>query len=103
MNARLGLLAALACSVLACHTNRARAADGAEGLPLKLDLRLGEANAKVTEGRPVYGRGDRLYGRTDRESTLEGDAELRRSGTVIRGDRVTYYPVDDEEIRKSVG
>ena len=98
MNARLGLLAALACSVLACQTNRALAADGDAGLQLKLELRLGEANAKVTEGRPVYGRGDRLYGRTDRESTLEGDAELRRSGTVIRGDRVTYYPVDDEVV-----
>jgi LPS-assembly protein len=98
MNARLGLLAALAISVLACQSNRALA-DGSDApLRLKLDPRLGEANAKVTESRPVFGTGDRLYGRTDRESTLEGDAELRRAGTVVRGERITYYPSDDEVV-----
>ena len=66
------------------------------GLALKLDPRLGEANARAGEGRPVFGRGDRLSGRTGRETTLEGDAELRKPGTVVRADRLTYYEADDE-------
>ncbi len=64
--------------------------------PLKLDPRLGEERAEVREGRPVYGSGDRLSGRTGRETTLEGDAEVRKAGTVIRADRLTYYEADDE-------
>ncbi len=66
------------------------------GFPLKLDPRLGEANAQQGEGRPAFGRGDRLSGRTGRETTLEGDAELRKPGTVVRADRLTYYEADDE-------
>ncbi len=65
---------------------------------LRLDPVLGEAAAGQVEGRPVYGRGDRLTGRTDREVTIEGDAELRRAGTVVRGDRITYYETDDEVV-----
>ena len=65
---------------------------------LRLDPVLGEAAAGQVEGRPIYGRGDRLTGRTDREVTMEGDAELRRAGTVVRGDRITYYETDDEVV-----
>lgn len=71
--------------------------DGA-GVRLKLDPALSEERAEITEGRPVYARGQRLYGRAERETTLEGDAELRRAGTVVRGDRITYYEADDEVI-----
>jgi LPS-assembly protein len=68
----------------------------AAGFALKLDPQLGEARADVEEGRPVYGMGDRLSGRTGRETTLEGNAEVRKAGTVIRADRLTYYEADDE-------
>ena len=44
-----------------------------EAFSLKLDPKLGEERAEIREGRPVFGRGDRLSGRTGRETTLEGD------------------------------
>lgn len=71
-------------------------AQAGPGFVLRLDSRLGEQRAEVEEGRPTYGRGDRLTGRTGRETTLEGDAEVRKAGTVVRGDRLTYYEADDE-------
>ena len=75
-------------------------ADAAAGEPLvlRLEQRLNESAALVTEGRPVYGRGDVLSGRVEREITLSGDAEVRRAGTVVRGARITYYPQDDEVV-----
>ncbi len=69
-----------------------------EGVALRLDPSLSESAAAQTEGRPVYGRADHLTGRTEREVTLEGDAEVRRAGTVVRADRITYYPPDDEVV-----
>ncbi|MCL4184272.1 MAG: LPS-assembly protein LptD [Burkholderiaceae bacterium] len=72
------------------------AAPAAAGFVLKLDPQLGEARADVEEGRPVYGMGDRLSGRSGRDTTLEGNAEVRKAGTVIRADRLTYYEADDE-------
>src|SRR5690606_32926183 len=68
----------------------------AQGFHLKLDPALSESRAAITEGRPVYGSGERLFGRSDRDVTLEGDAEVRKAGSVIRADRLTYYQADDE-------
>ncbi|MFP5407186.1 MAG: LPS-assembly protein LptD, partial [Gammaproteobacteria bacterium] len=31
-----------------------------------------------------------------RDTTLQGDAEIRRAGTVVRADRITYYDADEE-------
>ncbi len=85
-------------AVLACLSggNHALAAD--EPLRLKLEPRLNEANALITEGRPIYGSGEAMQGRAERETTLQGEAEMRRAGTVVRGDRLTYYPADDEVV-----
>ncbi|MCZ7561327.1 MAG: hypothetical protein M5U30_15780 [Burkholderiaceae bacterium] len=44
----------------------------AQPVALKLDPRLGEERARAGEGRPVFGRGDHLSGRTGRETTLRG-------------------------------
>lgn len=66
------------------------------GFALKLDPMLSEARAEITEGRPVYGSGDRLYGRGGHDTTIEGNAEVRKAGSVIRADRLTYYEADDE-------
>jgi LPS-assembly protein len=71
-------------------------AAGGEGVSLRLETQLNEAGAVQTEGRPVYGRADSLSGRPGRDLTLEGDAELRRAGTVVRGNRITWYPEDEE-------
>ena len=37
-----------------------------------------------------------MGGEIDREFVAEGDAELRKIGTVVNSDRLTYWPVDDE-------
>lgn len=68
----------------------------AQPFSLALDPVLSEVRAEITEGRPVFGSGERMFGRADRDTTLEGDAEVRRAGAVIRADRLTYYPADDE-------
>ncbi len=77
-----------------------RAADDNRPLPplrLKMAPALGEEQPAMS-GAPMFGRGDRAEGRIGRESTLAGEAELRRSGTTIRADRITYYDTDDEVI-----
>ena len=44
---------------------------------------------------PTFVFGDRLSGRPDLETVIEGDAELRRGTTSIRADRIEYYQPDD--------
>jgi LPS-assembly protein len=68
------------------------------GLGLKLERELLESSAAEQDNRPVFGRGDRMNGRVDRETTLEGNAELRKAGSVLKGDRLTYYTTDDEVV-----
>lgn len=71
---------------------------GPAGPPVRLKMApsLDETTPVTTETRPVYASGDRLSGRAGQEATLEGDAELRRAGTVLRADRITYYDADQE-------
>ena len=49
-----------------------------------------------TTPRPVFLRAQRMAGDVDREFIAEGDAELRKIGTVLNSDRLTYWPIDDE-------
>jgi LPS-assembly protein len=44
---------------------------------------------------PTYLSGERASGRTDLETVIEGDAELRRGDMTIRADRLEYYQPDD--------
>ena len=44
---------------------------------------------------PIFLSGERVSGRTDLQTVLEGDAELRRRDMVIRADRLEYYQPDD--------
>ena len=46
--------------------------------------------------RPAFLSAQRLSGVVDRELVADGDAELRKVGTVLTGDRLTYWPVEDE-------
>lgn len=50
-------------------------------------------NAKRQQ--PTFVLGDRITGRPDLETVIEGSAELRRSGIFIRADRIDYYQPDD--------
>jgi LPS-assembly protein len=70
----------------------------ADVLPLRLERALQEANADQKEGRPIFGRGETVEGRTEKETTFVGDAELRKTGSVLKGDRITYYTEDDEVV-----
>ncbi len=74
----------------------ATAQDASGGFALRLDPVLSESRAEITEGRPVFGSGERIFGRSGRDTTLAGNAEVRRAGSVIRADRLTYYQADDE-------
>ena len=71
---------------------------GSAGPPVRLKMAPGldESAPQASESRPVYASGERLSGRAGQEATLEGDAELRRAGTVLRADRITYYDADQE-------
>ena len=44
---------------------------------------------------PTFLSGERIFGRPDLETVLEGDATLRRRDIVIRADRLEYYQPDD--------
>lgn len=88
------VLAALQAVALAAGT--ARAAEPT--VPLRLETELRESNLTADVPRPTFARGDSIEGRTGRETTLSGNAEVRRGGTVVRADRITLYEADDEVI-----
>jgi LPS-assembly protein len=44
---------------------------------------------------PTFVRGDRIGGQTELETTVEGNAELRKGDTVMRADRLTYDQATD--------
>ena len=72
-------------------------ADSAEGLALKSSPQLAEGVSKLPgdEG-PIFVFGDRVSGRPDLETLIEGNAELRRGATSMRADRIEYYQPDDQ-------
>src|SRR4051812_42474917 len=46
--------------------------------------------APVRAELPTFVEGDRISGRPDLETTVEGNAELRRGDTIIRAQRIEY-------------
>lgn len=44
---------------------------------------------------PTFVEGERITGRTELETVIEGGAMLRRADTVIRAERIDYYQPDD--------
>ncbi len=92
-----GPSAVLVAALLACAApSRAQAPDGA--VALRLETELLERNLDADAPRPTFARGDAIGGRQGRETTIEGNAEIRRAGTVVRADRLTLYEADDEVI-----
>jgi LPS-assembly protein len=66
------------------------------GLKLKATRQLQEKfTPDQRKGMPTYVQGDRITGRPELETVIEGGAELRRSGIVLRADRIEYYQPDD--------
>ncbi|MBC7446418.1 MAG: LPS-assembly protein LptD, partial [Polaromonas sp.] len=102
--ARLVLLASL--GLAAASPGRAQApgqalpalpALPASPLMLKSSPLLAEGVSKAPgDEAPTFVYGDRLSGRPDLETVIEGNAELRRGATSLRADRIEYYQPDDQ-------
>lgn len=68
----------------------------AEPPQLRLERRLGEGRAATKEEGSSFVRAEKIFGEVEETVTLEGAAEVRRGGTVLRGDRITYTVASDE-------
>jgi LPS-assembly protein len=86
-------VALVACTLL--HVGAVRAQSEAP-LALKPSPMLREDIPPATrEQLPTYLSGNQVSGRTDLETVIEGEAQLRRGATVIHADRLEYYQPDD--------
>ena len=99
---RLAMLATLGLAVAGPGHAQAPAvvADGAApSAPLTLQssplLAEDVSKAPGDEG-PTFVFGDKISGRPDLETVIEGNAELRRGATSMRADRIEYYQPDDQ-------
>jgi len=64
---------------------------------LKMSPLLQEAIPQTVQQAPItFIYGDRISGRPDIETKVEGNAELRRPGTVIHADKLEYQILDDK-------
>ncbi|MBV8209684.1 MAG: LPS-assembly protein LptD, partial [Burkholderiaceae bacterium] len=63
---------------------------------LKLERTLGAHRGITHPKTPVYGKADRMQGVVDERVQMDGTVELRRDGTVLRGDSVDYLCASDE-------
>ncbi|MEP6824042.1 MAG: LPS-assembly protein LptD [Ramlibacter sp.] len=89
----LAPIALAACALLQAGAARAQ---GEGPVPLKPSPMLREDIPAATRDQlPTFLSGERVFGRTDLETVVEGEAQLRRGDTVIRADRLEYYQPDD--------
>jgi LPS-assembly protein len=63
---------------------------------LLLERALGMGRGRVPGETPAYVRGDRMSGEMQETMRLDGRGELRREGTVIRGDHIEYTVATDQ-------
>jgi LPS-assembly protein len=71
--------------------------------PLRLSPSLGLSpppRGDAARNRSIVIRADRVQARPDLDTVAEGHVEFRRSGTVIRADRITYDSADDRAVAK---
>ena len=69
---------------------------GEAGVQLKNSpLLQDQSGTAAQESLPTFLKGERMFGRPDLETVVEGNAELRRGDTVIRADRLEYFQPDD--------
>jgi LPS-assembly protein len=102
---RVFALSILAAAVLLALDARAQVAPGAAPNPapealLKLrgERRLGSADPTGKQEGASYARALSITTEDQERVTLEGDAEVRRGGAVLRGDRIEYRAAADEVI-----
>ena len=70
--------------------------DPGPALALKNSRAMTPLPQASTEPRPVFLSAYRMGGNVEREFNAEGNAELRKVGTVLDADRLTYWPIEDE-------
>ncbi|MDB5867992.1 MAG: Organic solvent tolerance protein [Polaromonas sp.] len=93
----LALFAALGLAAAGPGHAQAQAQAPASPLTLKSSPALAEGVSKAPEDEgPTFVSGDRVSGRPDLETVIEGNAELRRGATSMRADRIEYYQPDDQ-------
>ena len=89
-------LAVLTLALLHAHAVRAQDTELDAPLVLKRTPQLAEVITPAQRGdRPSFVDGDRISGRPDLETVVEGNATLRRGDTFIRADRLEYYQPED--------
>jgi len=59
------------------------------GIPYPVDLKKGDAY-------PLFLVADQVEGRIDEVAVATGEVELRKIDTRVYGDKMTYWPLDDE-------
>ena len=52
--------------------------------------------AKGKDAYPAFISAERIEGRNDEVTEAEGEAELRKVGTLLLADKLTYWPLEDE-------
>lgn len=83
---------------LACMQMSVQAQDASDDAPLQLNTspRLQEdINRAQLNAAPIFLRGEQITGRPDLETIVQGQAEMRKPGTVIQADRLEYYAPED--------
>lgn len=90
-------VALVAFAMLQAGAVRAQATpEPAEAPRLKPSPQLSETiPAQARPQLPMFVEGDRVSGRPDLDTVVEGNAQLRRGDTVIKADRLEYYQPDD--------
>ncbi|MFU0841914.1 MAG: LPS-assembly protein LptD [Burkholderia sp.] len=82
--------------VIALAVSAAGAADTHSRVALESVTSLNPARAVPGSGAASFARADRIEGNPQEQLHLIGNAEVRRSGSVLRGDRITYTQATDE-------
>jgi LPS-assembly protein len=72
------------------------AADPGPALALRAASEMASLPEESSESRPVFLSALRMAGEIDREFVAEGEAELRKTGSVVNSDLMTYWPLKDE-------
>ena len=70
--------------------------DVTPALALRSARKMETLSGSDPEPRPTFLSAQRMGGVVDREFVAEGDAQLRKIGTVLEADRMSYWPIDDE-------
>jgi LPS-assembly protein len=65
-------------------------------LVLRLATRMEALSRDDSQPRPAFLSALRMMGETDREFVAEGEVELRKSGSIVNSDLMTYWPLEDE-------